>query len=599
MKKLKSFLSKSFFSIKVTYRAARQYFVLKTVLSLFSSLFPFVNIYIWRNIINFLTDMKSYGGINFLITNIAVYMLFHLVTVFMGRISQYITYKYNDRVNIFIENLMLDKFAEVDLAFYDSSKHRDKLSHIWEIKNSMTSLASTLFGVVYHLVSFVTSLVLLSQLDMLYALLILILSVPVFVLKIKINKMNNAFDEKNANVNRKMGYFKYLFQSVGNGFDIRLFDLKDFFIGKYIKAWSELYKKRKELTAKVTVFTLIGLFISTFVNQVLLYVLIIGKLAKKIIQIGDATYYISLFTQFHNSTMGLINMLSYSQNALEQVGKVKEFIELEPMIQKSGTLEPKEFGEITFSNVDFKYPGKDEYVLQNCTFTIKRGQTIGLVGENASGKSTIVKLLLRLYDIDAGQILLDGIDIKEYDIVKYRAMFSVLFQDFVAYSFTLRENVALSDYDKLSDDAKIDDAIDKSEFREVMKDWEKGFESPLTRSFDEDGKELSGGQWQRVALARVFFSDRDFIVLDEPSASLDVFAEEKIFKQFEQLSDNRSSLIISHRLSSIVNADIIIVLKDGKIVEQGSHRELLGQNGYYAELFNLQASRYITEGKIE
>ncbi|MCL2159714.1 MAG: ATP-binding cassette domain-containing protein, partial [Oscillospiraceae bacterium] len=154
---------------------------------------------------------------------------------------------------------------------------------------------------------------------------------------------------------------------------------------------------------------------------------------------------------------------------------------------------------------------------------------------------------------------------------------------------------ALSDYDRLNDDAKINDAIAKSELLEITKDWEKGLESPLTRSFEEDGKELSGGQWQRVALARVFFSNRDFIVLDEPSASLDVFAEEKIFRQFAQLSNNRSSLIISHRLSSIVNADIIIVLKNGQIVEQGSHRELLGKNSYYAELFNLQASRYISE----
>ena len=224
---------------------------------------------------------------------------------------------------------------------------------------------------------------------------------------------------------------------------------------------------------------------------------------------------------------------------------------------------------------------------------MKRGQTFGLVGENGSGKSTIVKLLLRLYDIDGGQILLNGIDIKEYNIVEYRSIFSVLFQDYIQYSLTLRENVGLSDYGDMNNDARINDAIDKSELREIVKDWEKGLESPLTRWFDEDGKELSGGQWQRVALARVFFSNRNFIVLDEPSASLDVFAEEKIFNQFNQLSDHRTSLIISHRLSSIVNADIIVVLKDGKIIEQGDHKELLNYDGYYAELFNLQASKYI------
>ena len=246
---------------------------------------------------------------------------------------------------------------------------------------------------------------------------------------------------------------------------------------------------------------------------------------------------------------------------------------------------------LSCKNLSLGYNGKS--IISDLSFSVNAGDYLCIVGENGSGKSTIVKLILRLYDIDGGQILLDGVDIKEYDIVKYRAIFSVLFQDFVSYSFTLRENVALSDYAKIDDDDKINEAINKSELRDIVKDWESKLETPLTRYYDENGKELSGGQWQKVALARVFFSNRNFIVLDEPSASLDVFAEEKIFRQFEQLSDNRSSLIISHRLSSIVNADVIIVLKDGKIIEQGSHNDLLNKGGYYAELFNLQASRYI------
>ena len=347
MKKAKSFFLNFIYSIKITYKAARQYFVLKTALALLTSFFPFVNIYIWKNIINFLTDMKSYDGMSFLIINICVYMLFYLVTQLLGRASQYIEYKYNDRVNIFIENLMLDKFAEVDLAFYDSSKYRDKVSNTWAIRYSMTNLASVFFYMLQSSVTFVTALILFAKLNILYVLIVLGLSLPVFILKIKVNIMNNEFHKENANTDRKMGYFKYIFQNIGNSFDIRLFDLKDFFIGKYIKAWTEWYKKRKELTVKATVFTLISLVISTFVNQVLLYVLIIDKLAKKIIQIGDAAYYISIFSQFYDSTITLINILSWTQYAFQQVITVKEFMDLEPMIQKSGTLEPKEFGEIT------------------------------------------------------------------------------------------------------------------------------------------------------------------------------------------------------------------------------------------------------------
>lgn len=595
-KKIESFFPNLLYSLKVTYKASRIFFILKVMLSFIAAFFPFINIYIWRNIINFLTNITDYDGVSFLIVNIIAYMLLYLVTEFSNRVSHYITYKYNDKVDIFLENIMIEKFSEVDLAFYDSSKLQDKLSHSWEIKYSMKNLGETAFWLLQSSVAFITSLILLAKLNVFYVLLILVLALPVFLLKSRVYTMNNSFYEDNANTNRKLWYYKGLFSNINSSFDIRLFNLKDFFVGEYIKAWTEWYKNRKNLTVKATVLTLICLLISSFANQILLYILIINKLAKRAILIGDATYYISVFRQFYDSTLSLVNSFSWMTNyAFKQVVTVKEFLDLEPAVQKSGTLDLKELEEITFSHVDFKYPGKDEYILRDCTFTIKRGETIGLVGENGSGKSTIVKLILRLYDIDGGQILLNGIDIKEYDITKYRAMFSVLFQDFIQYSFTLRENVALSDYESINDDEKINDAIKKSEFRDIMKDWEKGLETSLTRYYDENGKELSGGQWQRVALARVFFSNRDFIVLDEPSASLDVFAEEKIFKQFEQLSNNRSSLIISHRLSSIVNADIIIVLKEGRIIEQGSHKDLLNANGYYAELFNLQASRYITE----
>jgi ABC-type multidrug transport system fused ATPase/permease subunit len=539
--------------------------------------------------------MRDYNNINILILNIVIYALFHLVTTFLARVSQYISYKYNDKIIFFLENMMIEKFTEVDIAFYDSSKLQDKLNQIWTIKTSMTSLGSMAFNVLQSSVTFITALILLAKLDVFYIFVILILSFPVFMLKNNINDINNKFHEDNANTERKMWYFKELFvNNINSSFDIRLFNLKDFFLNKFIATWRIWYDKRKELTLKATILTFISLVISLFTNQILLYKIIIDKLEKKVIQLGDAAYYISVFSQFYNSTLSLIYNLSWMTHyAFKQVITVKEFLDLEAIVQKSGTLDPKDFKEITFSHVDFKYPGRDDYVLKDCNFTMKRGETMGLVGENGSGKSTIVKLMLRLYDIENGQILLDGVDIKKYDIIKYRAIFSVLFQDFISYSFTLRENIALSNYVGINDDEKINDAINKSELYDITINWENKLETPLTRYFDADGIELSGGQWQRVALARVFFSNRDFIILDEPSASLDAFAEEKIFQQFKQLSENRSSLIISHRLSSIVNADIIIVLKDGRIVEQGNHKQLLNNKNHYAELFNLQANRYI------
>lgn len=389
-----------------------------------------------------------------------------------------------------------------------------------------------------------------------------------------------------------MRYFKYIFTNYDNSLEIKLYNIKDFLIGKYIDSWTEYYKNRKKFTAKIAALMFVSLLISTFVSQLLLYILLIGKIAKKIISIGDAMYYMSLFHNLYNSTVSLIRIISSSNAAFVRLNTVKEFINQKPMVQKNGVLTLDKIQKIEFSHVYFRYPGKENYVLEDCSFTMEAGQQIGLVGENGCGKSTIVKLILRLYDVEEGEILLNGIDIMEYDIEKYRAMFSVLFQDFIKYSFTLRENVSLSDIEKSDNDERIKDALSKSEMSELVSTWDKGLETPLTRSFEPDGKELSGGQWQRIALSRVFFADRDFVILDEPSASLDVFAEEKIFHQFQQLSGTRSSIIISHRLSSIVAADKILVLKNGRILEQGKHRELLSKNGYYSELFYAQAQSY-------
>lgn len=592
MGKIKNYLKNASFSIKITYQAAKYYFVLKSALSLLLSFVPIVKIYIWKIIIDLLISASANEMLTGLVKYAILYFTVHLVQELIIKMSQYIEYKYNDKVNYYVENLLLEQFAAVDLGFYDSSEYRDKLNQVWDIKSSVTALASLFFAQVQTLLSFIVSLILFARWNAAYALVIVLCSLPIIFVEWKVNQLDINFSMQNQKNERAMRYFKYIFTNYDNSLEIKLYNIKDFLIGKYIDSWKEYYKNRKKFTAKIAALMFVSLLISTFVSQLLLYILLIGKIAKKIISIGDAMYYMSLFHNLYNSTVSLIRIISSSNAAFVRLNAVKEFINQKPMVQKNGVLTLDKIQKIEFSHVYFRYPGKENYVLEDCSFTMEAGQQIGLVGENGCGKSTIVKLILRLYDVEEGEILLNGIDIMEYDIEKYRAMFSVLFQDFIKYSFTLRENVSLSDIEKSDNDKRIKDALSKSEMSELVSTWDKGLETPLTRSFEPDGKELSGGQWQRIALSRVFFADRDFVILDEPSASLDVFAEEKIFHQFQQLSGNRSSIIISHRLSSIVAADKILVLKNGRILEQGKHRELLSKNGYYSELFYAQAQSY-------
>ena len=592
MGKIKNYLKNASFSIKITYQAAKYYFVLKSALSLLLSFIPIVKIYIWKIIIDLLISASANEMFTGLVKYAILYFTVHLAQELIIKMSQYIEYKYNDKVNYYVENLLLEQFAAVDLGFYDSSEYRDKLNQVWDIKSSVTALASLFFAQVQTLLSFIVSLILFARWNAAYALVIVLCSLPIIFVEWKVNQLDINFSMQNQKNERAMRYFKYIFTNYDNSLEIKLYNIKDFLIGKYIDSWKEYYKNRKKFTAKIAALMFVSLLISTFVSQLLLYILLIGKIAKKIISIGDAMYYMSLFHNLYNSTVSLIRIISSSNAAFVRLNAVKEFINQKPMVQKNGVLTLDKIQKIEFSHVYFRYPGKENYVLEDCSFTMEAGQQIGLVGENGCGKSTIVKLILRLYDVEEGEILLNGIDIMEYDIEKYRAMFSVLFQDFIKYSFTLRENVSLSDIEKSDNDERIKDALSKSEMSELVSTWDKGLETPLTRSFEPDGKELSGGQWQRIALSRVFFADRDFVILDEPSASLDVFAEEKIFRQFQQLSGNRSSIIISHRLSSIVAADKILVLKNGRIWEQGKHRELLSKNGYYSELFYAQAQSY-------
>lgn len=272
--------------------------------------------------------------------------------------------------------------------------------------------------------------------------------------------------------------------------------------------------------------------------------------------------------------------------------ELQEFININPEIEKSGKLIPSANPQIEFCNVSFHYPNSEKYVLKDCSFIIKPHEKIGLIGLNGSGKSTIIKLMFRFYDPQEGIIKVDGMDLKQYDVYALRKIFGVLFQEYVTYCLPIREIIALSNFGERFNDEKLKKACDISGASEIIKDWEQGYDSVLGRYYADNGKDISAGQWQLVGLARAYFKDSEYIILDEPSAALDPISEDRIFEQLYRLSEGKSSVTISHRLSNTILADKIFVIDDGHIIEQGSHFELLKHNGKYAHLFNLQVSRY-------
>jgi ABC-type multidrug transport system fused ATPase/permease subunit len=250
---------------------------------------------------------------------------------------------------------------------------------------------------------------------------------------------------------------------------------------------------------------------------------------------------------------------------------------------------------IEFRNVSFRYPGTSKDVIKNVNLTIEPGETVVLVGLNGAGKTTLIKLLTRLYDPTEGVIYLDGRDIREYDTKELYSMFGIIFQDFGKYAVTVDENIRFGDIHKEADRDAVREAAIQSAADEYISNLPNGYDTPLMRIFEKNGIELSGGQWQKLAIARAFYAESDVVILDEPTASLDPLAEQEIFNQFDRLRKSKTTIFVSHRLSSATIADKIVVLEYGRVVECGNHSDLMELNGKYHELFSVQADRYRTD----
>jgi ATP-binding cassette subfamily B protein len=398
---------------------------------------------------------------------------------------------------------------------------------------------------------------------------------------------------------RQLDYLRYIGASDISAKELKLFGLSDFLVGRYDRLSQEFYEANKSLAVRRSVISTLLAAVGTLgyysAYAVIIYLTVIGyRSAAGVFTIGVLTFLAGSFRQSRDLIQRVLLSLSQVFEQSLYLDDLFSFLEIEPSIRLKPGAKPVAVPirtGFTFEGVGFKYPGSEQWAVRQLDFALAPGERIALVGENGAGKTTLVKLLARLYDPTEGRILLDGVDLREYDIDSLRRNIGVIFQDFVRYDFLLKENIAVGNIERVTDEPAIKTAAERSLADSVVQRLTGGFEQMLGKRF-EGGVDLSGGEWQKVALARAYMREAQLLILDEPTAALDARAEYEVFLRFSELTRGRMAVLISHRFSTVRMADRILVLKGGELVEQGTHEALVALGGLYSELFQLQAAGY-------
>ena len=492
-----------------------------------------------------------------------------------------------------INVMILEKALTLELAHFEDAEYYDKLVRARrEASSRPLSLVTKTFDLLRNVISLVAIGVFLFQFSPYAVLLLSIAGVPAFIAEAKFSGEAFRVNKRRSAERRMQIYLEMVLTREDGVKEVKLLQLGKIFLQRYVDIFLAIYKEDRSLVLRRGVWGY-GLGIIASGAFYFAYGWVGFAAIAGAITIGQMTMYIAQFRLGQSAVTSSLTSVNGMYEDNLYLSNLTEYLEHE-VPEQSGNLHagPRPEDGIRFENVSFFYPGSDVPALDNVSLHITPGESLAIVGENGSGKTTLIKLLTRLYTPTQGQIMLEGLPLQEWDVDTLRRKIGVIFQDFARYQLIVGENIGIGDSDNLASETEIEIAAKKGMADEFVRDLPSGYKTQLGTWF-KDGKELSGGQWQKVALSRAFMrSKADILILDEPTAAIDAKAEADIFAHFAELTANRISIIISHRFSTVRRADHIIVLEKSKIMEQGSHEELLELGGQYATLFKLQAEGY-------
>jgi len=600
------FFYRLFYIFKLVWEARPMLMIFMALMALLNGVLPVVNAYIGKELINTLAGLMTeksrdmeFGA---LIRTILRPLLWQFGFIFfksiVDRVSSMVTSISGEVVTNHVKVKIMRKSKDIDIARFDMPEFYAKLENAnREAGMRPIHILNSTFSMVSNVISLVTFIVVLATLSWFAPLVVMLLAVPSAVITFAYRKKNFNYMRRRSKDRRQMTYYSDVLVNKDMVKEVRLFGLADSFIGKYNEVFKSYFFGVKRLIRNEGIWNIAVSFATTAVNCAL-FLFIAYNVYRGEGQVGDYTYYtgalnsiagcvatfVGLTSSIYEGSLFIENLISFMKDEKRIVPSIAEPVKPE---RHCGHV-------IELRDVSFRYPGTSRDVLKHINLTIEPGATVVMVGLNGAGKTTLIKLLTRLYDPTEGVILLDGRDIREYDVAALYDIYGIIFQDFGKYAVDVKENISFGQIDKGVVIEDVEKAADESSASEFISALPNGYDTPLMRYFEDNGIELSIGQWQKLSIARAFYSDSDILILDEPTASLDAIAEQEIFNQFDRLRRDKTTIFVSHRLSSATVASMILVLKDGELVECGDHAELMRKRGHYYELFSTQAKRYIT-----
>lgn len=605
---LTNFLSRFTYIVKLVWNTGHWILFLLTFIALFKGVTPVLGALLSQSILNKLQQIIQLGNLpeaNFFTSTVFYLLVFlflyRIILQVINHISRALNRIAGEQVVRHVKLQIMEKSKELDLASFDDPSFYEKMENASrEAGNRPLTILSETFNAISTIIELTSYLaILLMAPDLpLITLVIISVSIPTAIINFIYRKKNFQYIRNRSKERRQMNYYANLLVDKDLIKEVRMYDLADTFIDRYLQAFQVYYKGLCTLITEENIWHILISILSGITNLIF-YITIAKQVFQGTIMIGDYT----LFTGAIASVTTCINTLISTSGSIYEgtlfIDNLIDFLDEEqtvaPITDTPSQVTRNIPHTLELRNVSFRYPNTTRDILKNISLTIQPGQTLALVGLNGAGKTTLIKLLTRLYDPTEGVILLDGKDIREYDLQSLYRTYGIIFQDFGKYAVSVEENIRFGNIHKESTLSEVQEAAIQSAASEYIEKLPQSYQTPLMRIFEQNGTELSGGQWQKLAIARAFYADSDILILDEPTAALDPMAEQEIFNQFDELRKDKTTIFVSHRLSSATMADTIVVLENGEMIEKGSHQELMANEGKYYELFSTQAKRYVPQ----